>query len=223
VGWPRAVEAPSSGSQPGRSPSPSSHHGRRPGNRTLSRLHVRQLLAIELDVGSGSSGIRTHTSQIKSLEPVRSGATSSGPARTIRTSDHHFIRVLLYRTELSQDGGCTRDRTVDLSRFRRALVPSELYSRGAPYRSRTDHLTLTRRLLHLHELRRRGADTGSRTPSSCLEDSDATVTSHRRGAVDEIRTRSLLLGKQMLWPLSYHHAETRAGVEPALTVLQTAA
>ena len=50
---------------------------RRPGNRTLSRLCVGQLLAIELDaVALRATGeTRTHSDGIKSPEPVLSGAS----------------------------------------------------------------------------------------------------------------------------------------------------
>ena len=115
-------------------------HSRRPGNRTLSRLCVGQLLAIELDavVLRATGETRTHSDGIKSPEPVQSGASrveSCGVELNHRISSLSARR--LHQTWPPQGGGCTRIRTAGLLFFTQALFRLSYTAMRAADRNRT--------------------------------------------------------------------------------------
>jgi hypothetical protein len=112
---------------------------RRPGNRTLSRLCVGQLLAIELDavVLRATGETRTHSDGIKSPEPVQSGASrmeSCGVELNHRISS--LSARCLHQTWPPQGGGSPRNRTESSSASRSRVC--QLHLRPVELRGRLE-------------------------------------------------------------------------------------
>jgi hypothetical protein len=192
---------------------------RRPGNRTPSRLCVGQLLAIELDAVGGSSRIRTRTVQIKSLVPVRSGATS---VESCEVELNH--RSSVYQTDAldltwpPQGGGSTRNRTESSSASRSRVC--HLHLRPMELRGRLERPPLGYKARALPvELTQRGPAGGNRTRSTWLEAKGAAVTPQRDGVVDRARTGDLHLGKVTRYQLRYYDVETPVVIETTLDAL----
>lgn len=140
---------------------------RRPGNRTLSRLCVGQLLAIELDAVECSPwvSIPHHPGKSQGRFHYARLLESCGVELNHRISS--LSARCLHQTWPPQGGGSTRNRT-ESSRSSRSCV-CQLHLRPMELRGRLERPPLGYKARALPvELTQLGAATGSRTRATCL-------------------------------------------------------